>query len=143
VIYLNIPKYIKDVLKCLSDNGYEGYMAGGCVRDSIMGNIPNDYDVTTNATPDEMLCAFNNFKVIPTGLKHGTVTVVSDGENIEVTTYRIDGEYVDNRHPQNVTFTSNLKDDLARRDFTVNAMAMDVDGNIMDFYGLLFIIIIE
>lgn len=132
---MNIPKYIKDVLKCLSDNGFEGYMAGGCVRDSIMGNIPNDYDVTTNATPDEMLCAFNNFKVIPTGLKHGTVTVVSDGENIEVTTYRIDGEYVDNRHPQNVTFTSNLKDDLARRDFTVNAMAMDVDGNIMDFYG--------
>lgn len=132
---MNIPKYIKDVLKSLSDNGFEGYMAGGCVRDSIMGNIPNDYDVTTNATPDEMIDCFKHFKVIPTGLKHGTLTVVSEGENIEVTTYRIDGEYADNRHPQNVTFTTNLKDDLSRRDFTVNAMAMDVDGNIMDFYG--------
>lgn len=130
-----IPQYVKNVLLSLNNNGFEAYAVGGCVRDCLMDKIPNDYDVTTNATPDEMLCTFKSFKVIPTGLKHGTVTVVSDGENIEVTTYRIDGEYVDNRHPQNVTFTANLKDDLKRRDFTVNAMAMDIDGNILDFYG--------
>ncbi len=110
-------------------------MVGGCVRDCLMGNEPNDYDVTTNATPRQMLQIFKSFKVIPTGLKHGTVTVVSDGENVEVTTYRIDGEYADNRHPKNVTFTKNLAEDLSRRDFTVNAMAMDIDGNVADFYG--------
>lgn len=132
---MNIPQYVKDVLKCLNSCGYEAYMVGGCVRDCLMGNEPNDYDITTNATPEQMLLCFKDFKVIPTGIKHGTVTVVSDGENIEVTTYRIDGEYVDNRHPENVTFTKNLKDDLSRRDFTINAMAMDIDGNIADFYG--------
>ncbi len=110
-------------------------MVGGCVRDCLMGNEPNDYDVTTNATPEQMLEIFKGFKVIPTGLKHGTVTVVSGGENVEVTTYRIDGEYRDNRHPKNVTFTKNLAEDLSRRDFTVNAMAMDIDGNVADFYG--------
>ena len=110
-------------------------MVGGCVRDSIMGCIPNDYDITTNATPDEMLICFEGWKVIPTGLQHGTVTVISEGNNIEVTTYRIDGEYDDNRHPRQVSFTSRLEDDLARRDFTVNAMAMDADGNICDPFG--------
>ncbi len=132
---MNIPQYVKDVLKCLNNCGYEAYMVGGCVRDCLMGNEPNDYDVTTNATPEQMLEIFKSFKVIPTGLKHGTVTVVLQGQQVEVTTYRIDGEYLDNRHPQKVTFTNNLQEDLSRRDFTINAMAMDVDGNIADFYG--------
>ena len=132
---LQIPQYVKKVLDCLADSGFEAYMAGGCVRDSIMGRTPNDYDITTNATPEQMLECFADFRVIPTGLQHGTVTVVSSGNNIEVTTYRIDGEYADNRHPMQVTFTSRLEDDLARRDFTVNAMAMDADGNVCDPFG--------
>lgn len=131
---MNIPLYVKKILKKLNDCGYEAYMVGGCVRDCLMGNEPNDYDITTNATPQQMEQCFDGFKVIPTGLKHGTLTVVSEGENVEVTTYRIDGEYADNRHPKNITFTKNLAEDLARRDFTVNAMAMDIDGNIADFY---------
>lgn len=132
---MQTPQYVRNVLNCLKDSGYEGYMVGGCVRDSIMECIPNDYDITTNATPEEMLKAFEGWNVIPTGLQHGTVTVISDGNNIEVTTYRIDGEYDDNRHPRQVSFTSRLEDDLARRDFTVNAMAMDVSGNICDPFG--------
>ena len=132
---VQIPQYVKNVLNCLKNGGYEGYMVGGCVRDSIMGCTPNDYDITTNATPEEMLICFEGWRVIPTGLKHGTVTVISDGNNIEVTTYRVDGEYEDNRHPRQVTFTSRLEDDLARRDFTVNAMAMDAEGNICDPFG--------
>ena len=131
---MQIPQYVKNVLECLYDSGYEGYMVGGCVRDSIMGRTPNDYDVTTNATPEQMAECFSRFKVIPTGLKHGTLTVLSGGHNIEVTTYRIDGEYADNRHPKQVRFTSKLTDDLARRDFTVNAMAMDASGRVQDPY---------
>ena len=132
---MQIPQYVKNVLNCLNNSGYDAYMVGGCVRDNIMGRIPNDYDITTNATPEEMLHIFDGWKVIPTGLQHGTVTVISQGNNIEVTTYRIDGEYDDNRHPRQVSFTSKLEDDLARRDFTVNAIAMDVFGNICDPFG--------
>lgn len=130
-----IPKNILTVLSTLKSNGYEGYLAGGCVRDILMGKTPYDYDITTNATPKEIMECFKDFTVIPTGIKHGTVTVVSDGENIEITTYRIDGDYRDSRHPEAVEFTRNLKCDLARRDFSMNAMAMDDGGNIIDIFG--------
>lgn len=118
-----IPSYITPILEIFQSAGYEAYLVGGCVRDHAMGRIPNDYDVTTNATPDRMLSLFSDFRVIETGLKHGTLTVISEGEQVEITTYRIDGEYADNRHPTEVSFTDDITLDLSRRDFTVNAMA--------------------
>ena len=109
MINIKIPDYCEKIVYALERKGFEAYLVGGCVRDSLMGVIPHDYDITTNAEPDEMLEVFENFYVIETGLKHGTVTVVVDNENVEVTTFRIDGEYVDNRHPKEVLFTKNLK----------------------------------
>ncbi len=123
------------VMQRLLSHGFEAYAVGGCVRDMCMGIKPHDTDITTNAKPDEMLALFAGDRVIETGLKHGTVTVLKDDEPIEVTTYRIDGVYADNRHPKSVTFTSDLSNDLSRRDFTVNAMACDIDGNIVDIFG--------
>ncbi len=120
---LDLPDYVVRVIDRLEACGYEAYAVGGCVRDMIMGRVPNDYDVTTNALPEETEKCFEGWRVIETGIKHGTVTVISDGNNIEVTTYRLDGEYADNRHPKEVTFTSDITADLSRRDFTVNAMA--------------------
>lgn len=122
-MFKNIPEYIIPVLDALEGAGYEAYLVGGCVRDRAMGKEPNDYDVTTNAKPHEMQEVFSSYRVIETGLKHGTLTVVSMGECVEVTTYRIDGEYADNRHPTSVSFTDDVTLDLSRRDFTVNAMA--------------------
>ncbi|MBQ7875830.1 MAG: HD domain-containing protein [Clostridia bacterium] len=118
-----IPKYAKSVAEKLNISGFEAYFVGGCVRDALMGICPHDFDITTNASPGEIKSVFSDFKTILTGEKHGTVTVVSEGENIEVTTYRIDGEYTDSRHPEKVCFTKNIEDDLARRDFTMNAIA--------------------
>lgn len=123
------------VMQKLLSHGFEAYAVGGCVRDMCMGIEPHDTDITTNAKPNEMLALFAGDRVIETGLKHGTVTVLKDDEPIEVTTYRIDGVYADNRHPKSVTFTSDLSNDLSRRDFTVNAMACDIDGNIVDIFG--------
>lgn len=123
------------ILSELEKNGFEAYMVGGCVRDMIMGRKCHDTDITTNARPEEILGVFRDYKVIPTGIKHGTVTVLADGIPYEITTYRIDGEYTDHRRPDNVEFTSDLTSDLARRDFTVNAMAMDRNGNIVDPFG--------
>lgn len=123
------------VMRQLTDAGYEAYAVGGCVRDMLMGIKPHDTDVTTNATPNEILRVFESDRVIETGIKHGTVTVLKDGEPIEITTYRIDGVYADNRHPESVEFTSELALDLSRRDFTVNAMACDAGGNTVDLFG--------
>lgn len=120
---LDLPEFVVRVIDRLEACGYEAYAVGGCVRDMIMGRVPNDYDVTTNALPEETKRCFDGWRVIETGIKHGTVTVISEGNNIEVTTYRLDGEYADNRHPKEVTFTSDITADLSRRDFTVNAMA--------------------
>ncbi len=122
---MNIPAYAKRVSDMLTKSGYEAYFVGGCVRDEIMGRAVNDYDITTNALPEQMKEVFKGFKTILTGEKHGTVTVVSEGENIEVTTYRIDGEYEDARHPESVYFTPCVKEDLARRDFTINAICFN------------------
>ncbi len=116
--------------------GYRAYAVGGCVRDSVMGRVPSDWDMTTDASPDKMIEIFDRegVRTIPTGLKHGTVTVLLDGECYELTTFRIDGSYTDSRHPDAVTFTKNIEDDLARRDFTVNAMAAHGD-EIIDIFG--------
>lgn len=134
---INLPSNVKLLLTCLNEAGFEAYVVGGAVRDTILGNAVSDYDITTNALPNQVIDIFKDFDVIETGLQHGTVTVMVEGEGFEITTYRIDGEYLDNRHPESVTFTSNLVDDLSRRDFTVNALACDIDGNIIDaFDGL-------
>ena len=126
-----IPQEVKDVLLALERAGHEAYMVGGCVRDILMGKAPHDWDVTTSALPEETMALFDHF-AIPTGLKHGTVTVRSGACSCEVTTFRADGIYPDHRHPAAVTFTHSLREDLARRDLTVNAMAMDVRGTLHD-----------
>lgn len=135
MIDIFIPPQCKKVMDLLELNGFEAYIVGGCVRDSLMGITPHDYDVTTNATPEEMLKCFKDRRVIETGLKHGTVTVVIENENIEVTTYRIDGEYRDNRHPKSVNFTKKLEEDLKRRDFTVNSLAFNEKSGLVDLFG--------
>jgi len=130
-----IPAPVQFVLDRLELAGYHAYCVGGCVRDSIMGIEPKDYDVTTSAKPREMQVVFSDCRVVETGLKHGTLTVVLEGMNIEVTTYRIDGTYDDGRHPDSVTFTDKLSDDLCRRDFTINAMAYSPERGLVDLYG--------
>lgn len=125
-----IPNNVKRIIECLEANGHEAYAVGGCVRDSILGRPPEDWDITTSAKPHETKSLFK--KTIDTGLIHGTVTVLLDCEGYEVTTYRIDGEYEDNRHPKEVIFTANLIEDLKRRDFTINAMAYNDRVGIVD-----------
>ena len=133
---IKIPDNANTIINTLQNNGHSAYVVGGCVRDSLMGRIPHDWDICTSATPDQMLEIFKDFRVIETGLKHGTVTIVIDGEQYECTTYRIDGKYSDNRRPDNVTFTNDLVEDLKRRDFTINAMAYnDIEGLIDPFGG--------
>ncbi len=130
-----MPDYCRTVINALENKGFEAYLVGGCVRDSVMGITPHDYDITTSATPDEMLECFYEFKVFKTGLKHGTLTVVIDENQIEVTTFRIDGEYTDFRRPDSVCFSRDLKEDLSRRDFTVNALAYSEKTGIVDMFG--------
>ena len=139
---LNYPEKVVKIAKIMKKYGYRAYAVGGCVRDSIMGRCPSDWDMTTNASPEKMIEIFDfeDVRTIPTGLKHGTVTVLLDGETFELTTFRIDGSYTDSRHPDAVTFTDKLADDLCRRDFTVNAMAADPladceKSEITDLYG--------
>ena len=127
----NAAKLLSELESC----GFEAYMVGGCVRDSIMGREYHDIDITTNALPEDILKVFSSYKVIPTGIKHGTVTVLCGGTPYEITTYRIDGEYTDHRRPDSVEFTSDITADLARRDFTINAVAMDKSGCIVDPFG--------
>ena len=128
-----IPEKIEYVIQELTLNGYEAYIVGGCVRDILLSTTPHDYDVTTSATPDETIKTFDH--TIPTGIKHGTITVLIDNEPIEVTTFRTDGEYTDARRPEKVQFVRNLKDDLSRRDFTVNAMAYNHENGLCDLFG--------
>ena len=134
---INIPADANELIHTLQNNGHSAYIVGGCVRDSILGRTPHDYDICTSATPSEMLEVFKDKKIIETGLQHGTVTVVVNGEPYEITTYRIDGIYSDNRRPDTVTFTDKLVEDLRRRDFTINAMAYnDEEGLIDPFNGM-------
>ena len=132
---MHIPSPIAYILQKLAAAGYEGYLVGGCVRDFLLGKEPSDFDITTSALPEEMMAVFAEDRVIPTGLQHGTVTVLHDGMAAEITTYRTETTYADGRHPDSVSFSRDLGDDLCRRDFTVNAMAMDFAGNIVDLYG--------
>lgn len=130
---INIPPGVKNILAVLHRHGAEAYIVGGCVRDSILGKKPQDWDITTSASPHQVKSFFA--KTIDTGIKHGTVTVLYKKEAIEVTTFRVDGVYEDHRHPKQVSFTQSLKEDVARRDFTVNAMAYSPQTGIIDYFG--------
>lgn len=132
---MDMPKNVDTAINLLQSAGFEAYAVGGCVRDSLLGKIPNDWDITTSAKPEDMKSVFADFHCSDTGIKHGTVTVVIDGEPLEITTFRLDGEYEDNRHPKSVTFTSDLGADLGRRDFTVNAMAYSKKTGTVDLFG--------
>ena len=132
---IHIPDEVKTAISTLAANGFEAYIVGGCVRDSLLGGNPKDYDITTSAEPEEVEKIFGNFRVIETGIKHGTVTVLINKMPLEITTFRIDSDYSDNRHPENVTFTKSLEEDTARRDFTMNALAYNDERGICDFYG--------
>lgn len=130
-----MPNAAELIVSRLEEHGFEAYVVGGCVRDSIMGITPHDWDICTSALPEQIIEAFSDMKVIPTGLKHGTVTVVIAGSEFEVTTYRTDGEYTDNRHPEAVEFVKDLKLDLMRRDFTINALAYNHKSGIIDCFN--------
>lgn len=132
-IKINLPEKVHTIITTLQQNGYEAYAVGGCVRDSILGRKPGDWDITTSAMPEETKALFE--KTFDTGIEHGTVTVLLDKEGFEVTTYRIDGKYEDSRHPKEVTFTRSLKEDLLRRDFTINAMAYNETDGLVDIFG--------
>ncbi len=132
---IEIPEYVGRLLDILDKNGFEAYVVGGAVRNALMGELPNDYDVTTSATPEEMKEVFRDFRIIETGLKHGTLTVLSENTPVEITTYRLDGEYSDGRRPDEVKFTRSIEDDLSRRDFTVNAMAYSEKRGLVDLFG--------
>ena len=131
----NIPAGAIQIIQELKKNGHKAYLVGGCVRDLLMGREPHDWDICTSALPEQTKACFGEYKVIETGLKHGTLTVVADEQSYEVTTFRVDGAYSDGRHPDNVTFTTNVNWDLARRDFTINAIALSEEGEIYDPYG--------
>lgn len=130
---IEVPEKAKQILKTIADAGFEAYVVGGCVRDSILGREPEDWDITTSARPEQIKQLFR--RTIDTGIQHGTVTVMLDKEGFEVTTYRIDGKYEDSRHPKEVTFTPNLVEDLKRRDFTINAMAYNDESGLIDIFG--------
>jgi tRNA nucleotidyltransferase (CCA-adding enzyme) len=165
IIEARMPTCIRNVLTRLEDSGYEAYAVGGCIRDCLLSIVPTDWDICTSAQPEQIMGCFTDYRVIPTGLKHGTVTVVAPDEDryreaesreaqspnvqtneirgavrdiyreVEVTTYRVDGDYSDNRRPDSVRFVSDSRDDLKRRDFTVNAMAYSLDKGFVDFFG--------
>ena len=128
-----IPEKVNHIIELLMQNGYEAYAVGGCVRDMVIGREPEDWDITTSATPLEVKKIFR--RTVDTGIQHGTVTIMLENDHFEVTTYRIEGEYADNRHPNEVSFTSSLEEDLQRRDFTINAMAYNEIVGFIDLYG--------
>lgn len=128
-----LPDKVDQIITTLQKSGYEAYAVGGCIRDSLLGREPGDWDITTSASPDETKALFA--RTFDTGIEHGTITVLLDKEGFEVTTYRIDGKYEDNRHPSEVTFTRSLREDLRRRDFTINAMAYNHQDGLVDLFG--------
>ena len=132
---IRLPSDVKLMIEKLRHNGYSGYVVGGCVRDSLRGIMPHDWDLTTSAPPEEIERIFAEYQTVSVGKKYGTVAVIVEGELYEITTYRIDGEYSDSRHPDEVRFSDRLSDDLARRDFTVNAMAYNDEDGLVDLYG--------
>lgn len=130
---IQLPEKVNQIIHTLQQHGYEAYAVGGCVRDSILGRVPDDWDITTSATPLETKALFS--RTFDTGIEHGTITVLIDKEAFEVTTYRVDGKYEDSRHPSEVTFTRCLQEDLLRRDFTINAMAYNDKEGLVDIFG--------
>ncbi|MGN0157547.1 MAG: CCA tRNA nucleotidyltransferase [Brotaphodocola sp.] len=131
-VRMEIPAHVEMIIRILQKNGYEAYAVGGCVRDTLLNRTPGDWDITTSALPEQVKALFH--RTIDTGIEHGTVTIMMDHVGYEVTTYRIDGEYEDGRHPKQVEFTSNLLEDLKRRDFTINAMAYSCSTGIVDAF---------
>ena len=129
---INLPEKVKYIIDSITEAGFEAYAVGGCIRDSILGREPSDWDITTSARPEQVKALFS--RTVDTGIAHGTVTVMLDREGYEVTTYRIDGEYEDHRHPKEVVFTSRLVEDLRRRDFTINAMAYNETSGLVDAF---------
>lgn len=129
---IQLPDKVHHIITTLQDHGYEAYAVGGCVRDSILGRDPQDWDITTSATPLETKALFE--RTFDTGIEHGTITVLLEKEGFEVTTYRIDGKYEDSRHPKEVQFTRSLEEDLKRRDFTINAMAYNEEAGLVDIF---------
>lgn len=130
---ISIPEYVKKALNTLADKGFEAFVAGGAVRDALLGMTPDDWDITTNALVEDIQNAFERH--FDTGIKHGTVTALVDKKPIEITTYRIESEYVNNRKPKSVEFTTSLEEDLKRRDFTINAMAYNEEKGLVDLFG--------
>ena len=130
---IELPEKVSQILKQIQAAGFEAYAVGGCVRDSILGRTPDDWDITTSAKPGQIKEIFR--RTVDTGIQHGTVTVMLDKEGFEVTTYRVDGEYEDSRHPKEVLFTASLEEDLKRRDFTINAMAYNESAGLVDIFG--------
>lgn len=133
VMRIAVPQAVEQIIETLTCHGYEAYAVGGCVRDSLLGREPGDWDITTSASPYQVKELFR--RTIDTGILHGTVTVMKNHVGYEVTTYRVDGEYEDGRHPKSVEFTSDLREDLCRRDFTINAMAYSHETGIVDIFG--------
>ena len=132
---VNIPTYARTALSLLEKAGFEAWCVGGCVRDTLRGSTPHDWDICTSALPQETMRVFSGFTRIPTGLKHGTVTVIIEGSQLEITTYRTDGDYSDHRRPDKVIFVRDIDGDLERRDFTMNAMCLDLRGRLYDPFG--------
>ena len=130
---LLIPEYASKTIKTLTDNGYSAYFIGGCVRDALLNKEPLDWDITTNATPKQVSALFP--KYFETGIKHGTVTVLTDDKPIEITTFRVDSDYADNRHPESVVFAQTLREDVKRRDFTMNAIGYNEQEGLVDYTG--------
>ena len=132
---MEIPCHINESLERLENSGYSAYIVGGCVRDSLMGLTPHDYDITTSALPTDTERVFSDCRVIETGIKHGTVTVLYKGISVEITTFRVDGEYTNSRRPDSVTFTDRIEEDLSRRDFTINGIAFNPRHGLIDPFG--------
>ena len=132
---MQLPGDVLFIIDRMNKSGYSAHVVGGSVRDSLIGRELGDFDITTSALPEETKAVFDGYRIVDTGIKHGTVTLVLDGVPYEITTYRVDGDYKDNRHPECVTFTASLSEDLARRDFTVNAMAYDPTRGLVDPFG--------
>ncbi len=129
---ITMPITVQNIIQIIKSNGFNAYIVGGCVRDSFQGRTPYDWDITTNATPQDTMKIFKDYKQIHNGIKHGTVGVVYDNDLYEITTFRVDGNYKDNRRPENVSFSKNIEDDLTRRDFTINAIAYNDEDGIID-----------
>ncbi len=132
---MQIPSYVRAVMQQLEQHGFDVFAVGGCVRDSLLGLMPHDWDICTSALPEDVMAVFSSFRVIATGLQHGTVTVLVDEQAIEITTFRTEEDYRDHRHPQHVNFVTTIEEDLSRRDFTVNAVAYHPERGFVDPYG--------